>query len=272
MSSVSEDGARPPLVSVITAVYNGASTLEQCMLSVLRQSYPRIEYIIIDGGSTDGTLEILRKYEHALGRWVSEPDEGIYDALNKGLALARGELIGMIHSDDFYLPLAVESAVNSYLAHGEGVHHGDLVVINEERAKRWIKRPMEHPDAQYLRDMPVNHPSMFVCASLYKRFGGFSMQYRLSSDYEFVCRLLSSHVRFHFINRSIAAFREGGSSGGYRTFKESQAIQVQYGRGRLAARIACWISMAKASIAGSIPIWLLQGLRRLKGSRYMSDT
>jgi len=259
---------REPLVTVITAVRNGDATLEQCMQSVLRQSYSRIEYIVVDGDSSDGTLDLVRKYESSIAQWVSEPDRGMYHALNKGLALARGELVGMINADDFYLPSAIESVVLAYNDNGEGVYHGDLVVLDEARGRRWIRRPMAHPEAHYLQDMPVNHPSMFASASLYRRFGGFTPDYELSADYELVCRLLSNEVRFHYIAEPIAAFREGGRSGGYRTFMESRAIQVQYGRSRVSAGVACGLSIAKAGIAGCLPGGVLEGIRYLKGSRY----
>ncbi len=104
-----------PLVSIITVVYNGAKTLEQTILSVLNQTYKNIEYIIIDGESTDGTLDIIEMYRDKISTCISEPDEGLYDAMNKGVSIANGELIGIINSDDWFEKNAVELVVSSYV-------------------------------------------------------------------------------------------------------------------------------------------------------------
>jgi len=262
---------RNPLITVITVVLNGAETLEETILSVIGQSYDNIEYIIVDGGSTDDSLDIVRKYEHAIDYWVSESDDGIYDAMNKGVSLSQGDLVGIINSDDYYLPLAIESVVNCYIEKGEGVFHGDMLVIDKAHGKKWSKRPSTDPSSDYLRDMPVNHPSMFVSYSLYNRFGAFSSEYRLSADYEFVCRLLASNVKFYYLGTELAGFREEGRSGGYLTFSESRSIQIKYGRSRITASLGfCW-SMLKAGIAPRIPASLLRGIRLVKGSKYVES-
>jgi len=104
-----------PLVSIVTVVYNGEKYLEQTIRSVINQRYDNIEYIIIDGGSTDGTLDIVEKHEKMIDYWISEPDEGIFDAMNKGIKICRGELIGLINADDYYAPNAIERVVSCYL-------------------------------------------------------------------------------------------------------------------------------------------------------------
>lgn len=260
---------RRPLVTILTVVFNGVKTLEQTILSVINQSYDNIEYIILDGGSTDGTLEIIRKYEDVIDYWVSESDKGIYDAMNKGIALCQGSIIGIINSDDFYLPQAINTVVNSYLEHGEAVYHGDLLIVDDRRDKQWCKRPSSDPSLIYSHRMPVNHPSMFVSTSLYKRFGMFSPKYRLSADYDLVCRLLEGGATFHYVSGDVAGFREGGRSGGYQTFKESRVIQIEYGRSRYAAWIGFYWSILKSTIAARTPLKLLAIIRLIKGSDYV---
>src|SRR5574342_808175 len=109
-----KSSAENPLVSVITVVYNGARHLEQTLLSVINQGYGNIEYIVVDGGSVDGTLDIIGKYEDRIDYWVSEPDDGTYDAMNKGIELAHGELIGLLNSDDYYEPDAIGIIAGKY--------------------------------------------------------------------------------------------------------------------------------------------------------------
>jgi len=104
-----------PLISIVTVVYNGAKHLEQTILSVLKQSYPNVEYLIIDGGSTDGTLEIIRQYEEAIDYWISETDKGIYDAMNKGISLASGDYIVFLNADDWYERGAIESVAQNII-------------------------------------------------------------------------------------------------------------------------------------------------------------
>src|ERR1700739_123500 len=121
-----------PLVSIITVVYNGSKYIEQTINSVLNQSYKNIEYIIIDGGSTDDTLNIIKRYESKIDYWQSEPDEGIFFAMNKGISLAKGELIGIINADDFYLPGTVKNVVEADNVYHADIYHGDMQYISEK--------------------------------------------------------------------------------------------------------------------------------------------
>jgi glycosyltransferase involved in cell wall biosynthesis len=205
-----------PLISIITVVYNGASTLEQTILSVINQTYKNIEYIIIDGGSTDGTIDIIKKYEKHLACWVSEPDKGIYDAMNKGIDKATGELIGIINSDDWYELDAVDNIVNNYNNHNTIIYG---LMKNH------------YPDGEYFvstissgmieQGFMLPHPTCFVSRALYKNSGGFNIQYKSCADFDFMFRMKSSGIQILLVERIIANFRLGGFSANSKNLIES---------------------------------------------------
>lgn len=195
-----------PVVSVITIVYNGEKHIEHAIRSVIDQSYPEIEYIIIDGGSTDGTVPIIKKYGQSIHTWISERDNGISDAFNKGLRLATGEIIGMINADDWYEPDAVEKAVAAI--EGYDVVYGDLRLWKEGKVDFVLKG-----DHHYLRnEMTVNHPTVFVRRKCYDQFGMFDNAYKCAMDYDLVLRLMESGCRFNYVPATLANMRWEGLS------------------------------------------------------------
>lgn len=203
---------RTPQVSIITVVYNGANTIEQTINSVKKQSYKNIEYIIIDGKSNDGTLDILKKYSGSISIQVSEKDKGLYDAMNKGISLANGELIGMINSDDWYEPNAVEIMVNAYLANPlKTIFHADRYdVLND--GSRLLKKFNQSSIKFKYYSMTYNHPSMFIAKQEYKKHK-YSTELRALSDYQFVLEaFLSAPDTFVYINKAIVNYRLDGVS------------------------------------------------------------
>lgn len=208
-----------PLVSIITVVYNASKTLEQTILSVINQTYATIEYIIIDGGSTDGTIDILKKYDKKISFWSSEPDKGLYDAMNKGILQAKGEIIGMINSDDWYELNAVELIVKSYTENpNKCIFHGDRFDILEDGSKRVKKfHPSKFKFLYY--GMTYNHPSMFVSKEIYEN-ELYNTNLKSLSDYEFVLKqYLKNSSIFFYIPEAYVNYRLDGISGKMSSFK-----------------------------------------------------
>ncbi|GAA4434522.1 glycosyltransferase family 2 protein [Ravibacter arvi] len=198
-----------PLISVVTVVRNGQKTLEQAINSVLNQSYPNVEYIIIDGGSTDGTLDIIKGYESRLRHWTSEPDSGIYDAMNKGIEICRGELIGIVNSDDWYEPNTVELIVNRYIDEGRknGVYYGFLKLWKDE-----VEHSIRRFHHNFYNEHMIQHPTWFVSKSIYQKFGDFDRSYRVAGDFELFQRFIKSKVDFFPLDAVLSNFRIGGIS------------------------------------------------------------
>lgn len=201
-----------PLVTIITVVYNGEKYLGQTIESVINQTYKNIEYIIIDGGSTDGTLEIIKKYEKDISYWVSEPDKGLYDAMNKGIGIAKGELIGMLNSDDWYELEAIEIMVEAYKNNPtKSIFHADRYDIDDDGNKTVKKF---HPSAFKFKyyGMTYNHPSMFITKEEYSKHL-YNIDLTSLSDYQFVLEaFLNNKYSLLYINKAIVNYRLDGVS------------------------------------------------------------
>ena len=209
------------LVSIITVTYQAQDHLEQTMQSVFTQTYPNIEYILIDGGSTDKTLDIVRKHENKLSFWVSEKDNGIYDAMNKGIQKAQGELIGMINASDYYEPEAVELMVSTYIKNPDfGVYHGNVNMLNTDGSFFKFKKPNTNIDELY-KGMSLYHPTFFIPKSTYEHLGLYSLQFKIAADFDLALRYYLAGVKFYWIDSVICNFRKGGVS----TKQEVQATQ-----------------------------------------------
>ncbi|MCU7960849.1 MAG: glycosyltransferase [gamma proteobacterium symbiont of Bathyaustriella thionipta] len=198
-----------PLVSIITVVLNGKDQIEKTINSVLQQSYPALEYIIIDGGSSDGTVDIIQAHNDKISYWKSEADTGISDAFNKGIKAAHGHIIGIINAGDWYEKDAVQQVVDCFLADKSlGIACGALQFWNGPE-----KDYLCYPEPGLLeKDMSVIHPSCFVRADLYKDYGLFSLQYQLAMDYELLLRFKTNLARFLASDTVWANMAQGGVS------------------------------------------------------------
>ncbi|HJV34180.1 glycosyltransferase family 2 protein [Geomonas sp.] len=206
----SQKRSRPglPLVSVVTVVFNGERHLEQTILSVLNQSYPNVEYVVIDGGSTDGTPAILERYAERIDCLVSERDDGIYDAMNKGIALAHGELIALLNADDYYEPDAIEQVAEAYLESPcQGVYYGNNYVLQEDLELKYSFYPSL---ARCWLGMPVCHQAMFVHRQVYQEVGGYSLGYRFAADYDFLLRSMRRQVPYLPVDAFLVNYRNTG--------------------------------------------------------------
>jgi glycosyltransferase involved in cell wall biosynthesis len=198
-----------PLISVVTVVYNGGRYLEQTILSIINQTYENIEYIIVDGGSSDGTLDIIRKYDDRIDYWVSEPDKGIYDAMNKGINLARGELIGLLNADDYYEPDAAEAIVDTYRADPcQQVLYGNTFFLQEALNLRY----KSYASMKYWRGMCFSHQAMFVHRDIYRSLGPYDTGLRIAADYDFVVKAATKGICFTPVDAFLVNYRNTGLS------------------------------------------------------------
>jgi len=231
-------------ITVITISYNSRRYLAECMDSVLSQEYPELEYILVDGGSTDGTADLIRERagKDSRIRWISEPDEGIADAFNKGLALATGELVGILNSDDTYAPDALGRVAEAYSLHPEcDVFYGDMCRFEGER-ELFVVKPVA-PGPAIWHEMPLNHPATFVTRRAYEAVGRFDADLRVAMDYDLVLRLYLNGFRFHYLPHVLARMRYGGASDErfLQTLREVSAIAVNHGYPRWRAfGWLCW--------------------------------
>ena len=201
--------AENPLISVITAVFNGAKHIEQTIRAVAAQTYVPVDHIVIDGGSTDGTLEILEKYSDVLAYWVSEPDSGLYDAMNKGIELVsdRDSYILFANADDYlYSPEAFERVISQ--SSGEDLVYGRMVLTDGDISGIAGKRV----DLEDLALQTLCHPATFVRRKVFDRVGKFDTSYRIAADYDHIIRCFAAPVSTRFVDVIVSVMRMGGVS------------------------------------------------------------
>lgn len=203
-------------ITVVTAVYNAEDTIVSAIESVLNQSYSNVETIVIDGGSTDGTAEILEAYRDRVSLYISEPDNGIYDALNKGIKYATGDIVGFLHADDLYDSEEILSRVAEAFSVPEiDAVYGDLVYVNQSepgkvirywQAGSYSRRKLKHGW------MPP-HPTFYVRRGVYDRVGGFDVSFRIAADYDCMLRIFTKqNIRCEYIPQTLIKMRTGGVS------------------------------------------------------------
>lgn len=203
-------------VSIITICFNSVETIEDTIGSVLSQDYKDIEYIVVDGGSTDETLEILSRYKNRISRIISEPDEGIYDAMNKGIRLATGEIIGFLNSGDIYMSESVAGqVVDSIQANDTDCCYGNLELVSKEdpekTVRKWVSQPYQ--DSLFKKGWHPPHPTFFVKKSVYDKYGFFDLSYSIASDYELMLRFLQKYsISSCYIPTTLVRMRIGGKS------------------------------------------------------------
>jgi len=214
-----------PLITVVTVVRNGEKTLEETILSVINQTYKNVEYIIVDGASTDGTLDIIKKYEDKIDYWISEPDDGIYDAMNKGIDLATGEYIAMLNSDDWYEHDACETVVKKIKEVKADVYYGMMRVIDKQNNK--FIYVYAYTD-QILYQYMIAHPTCFIKKVIYNLYR-YDIKYKSAADYDFMIRLKKTNCKFIFFEHIIANFRSGGMSCSVKGQIETIEIKKKHG-------------------------------------------
>ena len=202
--------------SIITVSYNSESTIEQTIQSVISQSFDDLEYIIIDGGSTDGTLDIIKKYRSRIDTVVSEPDRGVYDAINKGITRTTNEVVGLLHADDIFENEETISAIMKPFIENDAIDmvYGNIAYFKSDpNSIERIWKNRSHYETYFEDGFVPPHPALFVRKRLYDRIGLYVDDFVLASDYEFMFRALKIHkVNSFYLDKNIVNMRLGGLS------------------------------------------------------------
>jgi glycosyltransferase involved in cell wall biosynthesis len=208
-------------ISIITATYNSDKTIESTIQSVLSQTYPNIEHVLIDGASKDNTLAIVQNYQinHPSIRYISEPDKGIYDALNKGVQVASGDIVGFLHSDDYFEnELVIEQIINTFqLQQCDGVY-GDLRYVSSENTKKVIRywKSRDFNSVLIKNGWMPAHPTLFLKKEVYEKHGLFDLDFKIAADYDFMLRILKDEsLTFSYLPHVITNMRVGGASNAF---------------------------------------------------------
>ncbi len=203
-------------VSIITVSYNCEATIEDTLLSVVSQDYPHMEHIVVDGASTDRTVEIIQKYQGVLYRYISEPDRGIYHAMNKGIRCATGDIVGILNGDDMYADNSCISAVvKEFEEKKVGAVCGDLVYVRPGSLNRPVRFYSSHGFRPHMfaYGMMPPHPAFFVLSRYYETCGLYSEEYKIAADFELLLRFLKIHgISYSCLARTLVKMRTGGVS------------------------------------------------------------
>ena len=248
-----------PLVSVVTVCLNSGKYLEEAILSVMNQGYDNIEHIIIDGGSRDGTLDIVKKYQDHIAYWMSEPDNGVYDAMNKGISLATGDIVGILNSDDWYHPRALERLIAAYAKNpGVDVFYGDMLYVRMDGGflkagdcdieGKYMTRKSAHENM--LEKWSIYHPTCFVSRKNYSE-RKFNPSLKFSGDYDFLLYLYNAGKKFFYIEEPMVYYRPVGltSELNYRCVLEKFRIRRRY---KLAKAAKCLIAETRDYLRESL--------------------
>ena len=203
-----------PKISIITVAYNAQNTIERCINSVLQQTFKNIQYIIIDGGSTDNTVKIINKYRANIDVFVSESDNGVYDAMNKGIALATGDVIGTINADDFFADNNVlYSIAKAFAEQDTAILYGNLDYIdpNDKVVRKW--RSGKYRKGIFNWGWMPPHPTFYCKKSLFEKLGGYKLDYGSAGDYELMLRFIHrNNINAYYLNKVLIKMVVGGIS------------------------------------------------------------
>ena len=201
-------------ISLITVCYNAESTIKQCIQSVISQNFGNLEYIIIDGGSTDNTVRYINEYKDSIHLFLSEPDKGIYDAMNKGIKMASGDIVGMLNADDYFAAEDVLSTVaDAFTKQDAGVIYGDLDYVNAQGNvfRKW--RSGHYSAGKFNRGWMPPHPTFYCKRDLFYQFGFYSLEYGTAADYELMLRFMHlNRIKAFYIKKVLINMKIGGIS------------------------------------------------------------
>ena len=206
------------LVSIITVAFNSEQTIRKTIESVLNQTYPDIEYIIVDGASKDNTVDIIKEYEPQFeGRmkWISEPDKGLYDAMNKGIRMATGDVVGILNSDDLFMDNRVLADIVAAFDKQTDAVFGNLYFVDQENVEQIVRVWKGSPYKSFKSGWHPAHPTFYVRREVYKKYGVFDTTFDVSADFELMLRFIEKHqIRTKYFDRYMVRMRMGGESTG----------------------------------------------------------
>lgn len=202
-------------ISIITVCYNSAKTIEDTILSIKEQTYPNIEYIVIDGLSKDNTLEIVQKYNDVVSVLVSEKDNGLYDAMNKGISLATGDVVGILNSDDLFCDnQAIEKVMNIFNQDPNlDSVYADIYYVNQNDTNKIVRKWRTGKQRKFSNGWHPAHPTFYVKKEIYNKYGSFNLKYKLASDFEIMLRFLENHkISTKYLEEPLIKMRLGGET------------------------------------------------------------
>jgi len=203
-------------ISIITVVRNNASTIKDTIDSVLKQTYSNVEYIVIDGSSTDGTIEIIQGYKKYIKKFISEKDKGVYDAMNKGINLATGDVIGLLNGDDVYFDETVlQNVANAFKKNESDCVYGDLYYVERNNLDEIVRywKSSKFKKGSFARGWHPPHPTFFVKKEVYSKYGLYDIEMKVSADFDLMLRLLEKYnITSHYLPTILVRMRTGGMS------------------------------------------------------------
>ncbi|NOQ29775.1 MAG: glycosyltransferase [Helicobacteraceae bacterium] len=254
-----------PLISIITVVFNGKKFLERTIKSVLSQTHPNIEYIIIDGGSTDGTVDIIKKYDKSISYWVSEKDNGIYDAMNKGLKVATGKYIGILNADDYYAPNAVELSLEKLAETNTDYSVAKVQFFNS----KVVATPIFPLKKSFIyQEMMYPHIGAFISKVAYEKVGLFDTSYKIAGDFDMALKIHLANFEACYVDSVIGFLEEGGVSSSTRTNEEFMQVSIAHGKSKLSAYLMYIKQLVNMKLHSILPKTLRSTIMSLKNSRY----
>ena len=261
-----------PLISVITVVLNGEKYLEETISSVLKQTYENVEYILIDGKSTDRTLDIIQKYDHLIDFWVSEKDSGIYNAMNKGITLSRGDFVGFVGSDDYLYTNTLTKLANAARKGPIDYTVGpvDLIKKNKKFHDKISILPNFLENKRFIYDMATHHLSFYINKKIINKLGVFDEKFKIRSDFDMTISVISMGKNYYKFPDSVGAFRQGGVSGSYQSYFETYYILRKHGISMTKSISNVFLSIVKLFIIKNFPSFIVKWLRKnFSSGRYI---
>jgi glycosyltransferase involved in cell wall biosynthesis len=243
-------------LSIITVVFNNESTIADAIRSVAHQAFEGIEYLIIDGQSTDGTMNQVKSFGGTVARVISEPDKGIYDAMNKGIALATGDVIGFINADDFYPSPDILSVVAAaFESSGADCCYGDLCYVQQNDVSKTVRywRSSAFASGMFGRGWCPPHPTFFVRREVYARLGGFDLNFKIGADIELMARFLEvGRISSHYIPKILVHMRMGGTTNRSLSNIVKQNLEIRRGFMALGLGFSWWRFMGNKVVSRAL--------------------